>query len=308
MEDQTGNPFFPDKLDFFIRVLELVAFDGNIIDFHESIVEESVNSKFGSIDSIITDPSDYSHNMKLLEYKLFCENSYVFNRTLDYEEYLESVAIDKGYLFADDYQRYRPLDFMFCNEKDNTTLAPDCVWGVNSICFVCNPESNLINFRCKKCNSENSTILQNNDKYFDECTSQNVSPLTLVNVYELGLLSLIDKNIYFMDTSNELIGDIFYDILFHLGNTFVNSILTEKYSMSILSKKTQVITFKLDFKGIPETAIDFPLHIRVLHVVVFLNAKNQREITVRNILVNNNSYPIVTFSMPKDHVINPKTL
>jgi hypothetical protein len=287
----------------FLRVLEMASFDGNIINFNP-IISEYVNvsktkTKENFTRVLAASPLDYNHNMDLIHYQLYCQDSMFLDRLSAYSSYLEKLISLNKQIIPEEFTQYVPLDFIGCNEAaiPNVNIK-GCIWGQNSVCFSCDMNYKFIDYGCQTCQI-NLKNLNVNDHYTEKCITKSSAPIPIINVNTLNIKSSLDNEIYFLDAANKTDLNEFKALLLNENMDYIKKRVVNQYSKIFSNLKISAKTYKIDFSSIISDTNKFPLPIQIMQVSVFINENSTREIVWKKLSFDHNHYPYVVFTLRK---------
>jgi hypothetical protein len=300
-----GKNIFPQtnelkyfQFDFCARILELLSFDGSIIDFGLEVSDYGYDFDNNPNTSLETTGVNYLHNMKLINYKLYCGDNFFLNRLSEYENRLAEFVDIQGEISPDEF-RFKPLDFVSCLTYQINTSLPNCVWGVGNVCLICDSHSTWDNYSCSECQINLETDLHVNNQYSNSCDLEMVANIPLVNVLEIHPTYDFSVQIYFIDSGNASLHEQLKNTLLFGKSEALNTKIKNPFQTNFKTMESSATTYNLDFRNIGETSLNFPLEISILHVIVAMNDQNQRFLISKNIPLTKNSYPDLVFTIRK---------
>ena len=296
----------------FLRILEFAGFEGNLIEF--SFDSQSTSNSTTSLNSTMTsfssfDPSGtnpiplslketdifYQHNMDVFWYQLYCQDAIFLDRLGFFSNnLLHKLIFDKHINELEDDHSI-VLDFVSCNEMQDRSLDPNCLWGIGGICFVCNSISFLYQSECRLCiNPDNFDILLN-DQFFEICPQNSHHVALMHNTSELLPASKFDSGIFFINSWSDTLLSSFIDLIQN-QSLFFFSLLVNNLSENYKDMQFEIFTYKLNFADSSLQTYDFPLNILASLVILYRDNDDNIQIESKSVQISHNKYPFVKFT------------
>ena len=296
--------------DIFLRVLELLSFEGNFFDYSfekdvpldDSAVDlfPGITPKKRMLASFLYEPQ---FKMDILHYQLHCGNEFFLDRLGLLTEMLEARIKAGEQMYDFEHNFDLTVDFISCLRVAPRNSDPACLWGSESTCFFCDSQSfwDDERGRCSRCITSDRSKMLSNDRYFGSCNLENADPVYYGSWQSLKLDSEIAAELYFIDSSA---AGVFADLL--VGSTFVSNFVNEKFLSNLGSVEYSSISYRIDFSNSKLTASQFPLNVSASLIVLFRNQQNRIDLASRSLFVSFNSFPIVKFTLRRQ-LPNPRS-
>lgn len=298
--ESQDNEIIPSgSTNLFLRILEFASFDGNIINFNidETILKQKrILTHSSENKRILSSSQDYTNNMTLIHYQLYCGDEMFLDRLHIYRDYLDDLVSRNSWIRPGEFNSYIPLDFIGCQTNSFQSSLTGCLWGGVHGCFVCDYDFFLYDFKCFTCQQDLSVTVYNHNQYLEQCTLQTVKSVDTKDTDSLDLSSDLDYDLYFLSKTTLGSQKYFEDLILKQDIPFVTNNVTQEYPSGLSNVKSSAITFVIDFSSTILNSSDFPLDVQILQTKVFMNSNLKVTVISKNIIIERNEYPYILFN------------